>query len=311
MLKIALLVAKTDTLVDGNYLRFANELLNRNIDVSICIMDTLSLASSAIVIQGFRVTQTLAESTPFPQPTRSLLADFSHIWVLSLGFRASFLDKYQLLFSLTTNIKFVNSLDAIMHLKSKYFLASKPDLFRYPTSFASSNPDTLKNVLATGDQWIAKPPAGSLGRDVYLIKQGDPNANVILESLCGPESDQFALLQAYVPEIEKGEKRVIFAGGKVVGQYLRLADKDHRTNVMQGARTEPCELTSDEAAYCARLGTFLQAFGAGFVGLDLAFPWIIEFNVINPGGLLTIAGLTGNDLTSTILDELGFIESGS
>ncbi len=311
MLKIALLVAGTDSLEDGNYLRFANELLNRSIDVSVCIMDTLSLTGSAIEIRGFKVTRVLADGASFPNLATCSLESFSHIWILSLGFRASFLDKYQLLFSLNEDTRFVNSLDAIMHLKSKYFLASKPDLFKYPVSFASSNPDVLRSVLATGDQWIAKPPAGSLGRDVYLIKRDDPNANVILESLCGSERDQFALLQAYVPEIEQGEKRVIFAAGKVVGQYLRLANKDHRTNVMQGAKTEPCELTADETAYCERLGVFLKAFGAGFVGLDLAFPWIIEFNVINPGGLLTIAGLTGNDLTGTILDELGFIESGS
>ena len=311
MLNIALLVAETDALTDGNYLRFANELKNRGIDVTLCLIDSISLHQSDVTVSGFEAISPLKDGDPFPALQRHSLKNFSHLWVLSLGFRHSFLDKMQLLYSVADKVQIINSLDAIMHLKSKYFLASKPDLFKYPESYASTNPDELYEVLGTGDRWIAKPPAGSLGRDVFLLGAGDPNARVILENLCGPDRNQFVLLQAYVPEIRDGEKRVLFASGKVIGQYLRVAVADHRTNIMQGARSEPCDLTPFEAEYCQELGQFLKTFGAGFVGLDFAFPWIIEFNVINPGGLLTILELTGEDLTSSIINEMGFIGPGS
>jgi glutathione synthase len=311
MLKIALLVAETDTLTDGNYLRFANELNNRDINVTLCLIDSISLHQSDVTVSGFEVITPLKDGDPFPMLRNHSLSDFSHLWVLSLGFRHSFLDKMQLLYSVADKVRIINSLDAIMHLKSKYFLASKPELFKYPESYASTNPDELFEVLGSGDRWIAKPPAGSLGRDVFLLDARDPNARVILEYLCGPDQNQFVLLQAYVPEIGQGEKRVLFAGGKVVGQYLRIATVDHRTNIMQGARSEPCDLTPSEIQYCQELGQFLKAFGAEFVGLDLVFPWIIEFNVINPGGLLTILELTGQDLSATIISEIGFIKPGS
>lgn len=311
MKNIALLVAETDALTDGNYLRFANEFLKRDVNVSICLIDSISLHQSNVMVSGFKVNTELKDGNPFPKLNRLSLEDFSHLWILSLGLRSSFLDKMQLLYSIDDKVRIINSLDAIMHLKSKYFLASKPHLFKYPESFASTDPDELFEVLGTADRWIAKPPAGSLGRDVFLLSARDPNARVILESLCGPDRNQFTLLQAYVPEIERGEKRVLFAGGKVVGQYIRTAVADHRTNLMQGAKAGSCELTPDEAAYCNELGAFLKGFGADFVGMDLAFPWIIEFNVINPGGLLTIAELTGHDLSSTIISEIGFIKTGS
>ena len=311
MLNIALLVAETDTLVDGNYLRFANELHNRDIDVTICLIDSISLHQSDVTVSGFEVIAPLEDGDPFPALQRHSLRDFSHLWILSLGFRQSFLDKMQLLYSVPDKVRIINSLDAIMHLKSKYFLASKPDLFKYPESYASTNPDELYGILGSGDRFIAKPPAGSLGRDVFLLGARDPNARVILENLCGPDRNQFVLLQAYLPEIEQGEKRVLFAGGKVIGQYLRIAVADHRTNIMRGARSEPCDLTPLETEYCQQLGQFLKTFGAEFVGLDLAFPWIIEFNVINPGGLLTIDELTGQDLCSRIISEIGFIKPGS
>ena len=181
----------------------------------------------------------------------------------------------QLLYSINDRVRIINSLDEIMHLKSKYFLASRPELFRYPTTYASNNPAELYQIIEQGGRWIAKPPAGSLGREVFLISNEDANARVILETLCGPDNDQYTLLQAYVAEIEQGEKRVLFAGGKPVGQYRRIAETDHRTNIMQGARSEACKLTKEEANYCEKLGAFLKDFGAELVGLDLAYPWII------------------------------------
>ncbi len=122
--------------------------------------------------------------------------------------------------------------------------------------------------------------------------------------MTGPDGDHYCLLQPWVEEISRGEKRVLLAGGKTVGQYRRVATRDHRTNIMQGARTECCELTPEEVTYAERIGEFLRQFGAEFVGMDLAYPWVIEFNVINPGGLLTIEGLTGDDLTPRILDRI-------
>jgi glutathione synthase len=304
--KIAILIAETDTIVDGNYLRFGNELNSRGAEVTYCLIDTLSLQESRVSAKGFQASRPICDGDSFPSTDEYYLEDFASVWVLSLGFRSSFLDKMQLLYSIHHKVKLVNSLDTIMHLKSKYFLASKPELFKYPETFASSNPDTLFEIISKGGKWIVKPPAGSFGRDVFFLTNEDPNTRVILQTLCGPEMNQYTLLQQYVPEIERGEKRVLLAGGKPVGQYRRVANQDHRTNIMQGAHSEPCELTREELAYCLQIGKYFREFGAEFVGLDLAYPWIIECNVINPGGLLTIEELTGVDLTGTILDEFSF-----
>ena len=37
-----------------------------------------------------------------------------------------------------------------------------------------------------------------------------------------------------------------------------------------------------------------------FAGIDLAYPWLIEVNVINPGGLGTIEQLTGQDRSDEV-----------
>jgi len=305
MKNILFLVAKTDTIIEGNYLKFANEMLNREAKTHIAIVDTLALSKSSIVCQGFQLITPLLANEPFPDDlTRLKVAEFDIVWLMSLGYRHSFLDKIQMLYGLPDSCRIINSLDALMHFKSKYFLASHPDVFSHPETHASTDPEILLDIVRSGGKWIAKPPAGSFGRDVYLLTANDPNAAVILDALTGQEQDQYCLIQRYVEEIEQGEKRVLFAGGKVVGQYLRKPARDHRTNIMQGAEAELCELTNDEAIYCQRIGALVMSYGAEFVGMDLAYPWVIEFNVITPGGIETIRQLGGPDLTKSVLDKI-------
>lgn len=303
--QIAFLIARTDVLHDGNYLRLANECLRRGHAVALCPVESLSMAGSRVLANSAPLTCELEAGVPFPalQPVR--LDQFDVIWVLSLGMRHSFLDKMQLLYTLANRVRIVNSIETIMHFKSKYFTASNTDIYKHPLTWASNDPEALFAVMQReGGKWIVKPPASSFGRDVYLLTSEDPNARVILESMCGPESDNYCLLQRYVTEIDRGEKRVLIAGGKPVGQYLRLAAKDHRTNIEQGARVSCCELTHEEYEYCERIGAFLIKHGAEFVGIDLAFPWVIEFNVVNPGGLLTIEQVTDLDITPQIVDNV-------
>ena len=305
MTNIVFLVSATDTIIEGNYLKFANEMLARGANSHIGIVDSLALSRSSIVIEGFRLTTPLLANEPFPTDLSTLkLTDFDVVWIMSLGYRHSFLDKIQLLYGLPDSCRIINSIDALMHFKSKYFLASHPETFAHPETHASTNPEELLRIVQSGGKWIAKPPAGSFGNDVYLLTAEDPNAAVILDALTGQEQDRYCLIQRYVDEIAAGEKRVLFAGGEVVGQYIRTPTKDHRTNIMQGAAAALCELTPEESAYCEKIGNLMKSFGAEFVGMDLAYPWVIEFNVITPGGIDTIVQLGGPDLTKSVLDKI-------
>lgn len=304
-MKVALLIAVSDLVEESNYLRLGNELFRRGVSVTCCFMDSLAMAGSEVVAQGFELKKELAVDQPFPTLDRIALSNYDVIWTLTLGMRHSFLDKVQLLKCLEASCRLINSLDSMVHLKSKYYLASHPDVFQYPETFSSTNPNELANLIrGRGGKWIAKPPAGSLGRDIFLLSPDDPNLNVILETMTGPDADQYCLLQPYVEEITHGEKRVLIAGGKPVGQYLRRFGGDHRTNISAGAQVELCDLNDTETRYCEQIGEFLREQGAEFVGLDLAYPWVIEFNVINPGGIQTIMGLGGFDVSAKIISEI-------
>lgn len=304
-MKITLLIAVSERVEESNYLRLGNELHRRGHTVVCCFMDSIAMQGGAVVASGFTLTTPLQVNGNFPEQRLFRLAENDVVWTLTLGMRHSFLDKIQLLKCLEADTRLINSLDALVHLKSKYFLASHPDVFQYPQTYSSTDPEFLEQIIRDqGGRWIVKPPAGSLGRDIFLLQAGDPNLSVILSMMTGPDSDQFCLMQPYVDEIQKGEKRVLIAGGKPVGQYLRRFGKDHRTNVSTGAAIELCDLSDAERQYCETIGAFLVSQGAQFVGLDLAYPWVIEFNVVTPGGIQTIIDLGGEDLSAKIISEI-------
>lgn len=303
--RIALLVHQTAEIEDGNYARFAQHLIQQGYDVDLCSVDSLRMLAGRIVVNGFQWQSTSEVGDSFPALT-TLVLDHDKVWILALGDRTNFLDKYQLLYALPETTQLVNSLAAIMHLKSKFFLATRPEVFPSPETYGSSDAAELVGIVQENPgRWIVKPPAGSLGRDVFLTDDQDTNLSAIITNLCGPLNNQYTLLQRYVPEIENGEKRILVAGGIIIDQYRRTAtQQDHRTNVHQGATVSTCSLSAQEQALCERLAATLLRHGARFAGIDLAYPWLIEVNVINPGGITTIESLTGQDRTQDVLNAV-------
>lgn len=313
---VLLLIGQSEILSDGNYLRIANELQERGSKVFLALTDNLCLIDSKVQIQALELESRLAAGQPFPsferQPFREL-DSFQICWVLNLGLRESFLDKIQLLGTLKTRI--INSVDGILHFKSKYYLTSLEKLAPHPTSWASSDPQLLEKVIReNGGTWIIKPPAGSFGRDVVRIQSPNtgssntdsPDTDISdrLRQLAGQNNKQFLLLQRYVEEASEGEKRVILAAGSPVGQYHRVNQTDHRNNISLGATQSLCQLTAEENALCRRLSEFLLSRGIYFAGIDLIWPWLIEVNVINPGGVTTIDELGGGDIMPRIIDNI-------
>ena len=303
MSSIALLIKATPKFEDDNYLRFG-KCLSKSYDVTLIPIESLRLLDNQVCGEHLSWQSEFTTGTNLPEANIKPI-DQDLLWVLSLGAQRSFLDKYQLLYSLSKKVRIINSLDALMHLNSKYYLTTQPRTFPQPETHAARTAAELAQIINNkGGKWIVKPPAGSLGRDVFLVNPSDTNLNSILEHMCGKENTNYTIIQRYVPEVEKGEKRVILAGRRIIDQYKRLPTQDHRSNISQGALSEHCELTQEERKYCKDLARHLLTEGVYFSGIDLAWPWLIEINVVNPGGIVTIEGITGTDRTSEVLEAV-------
>ena len=236
-------------------------------------------------------------------PNNEPLDRFDLIWPIGLGAQASFLDRMQLL-SLLNQRRFVTSASALLMHHAKYSLALGPLAHHHPQTYASRDPQWLRQIVQAGGEWIVKPPAASFGRDVYRLNADNPNLDVILDSLTGHDGSRYCLLQRYIEEIERGETRVLLAEGEMIGAYLRRPGADHRVNLALDGRAETVVLSSAETALATAVARQLIDHGVHFVAVDLAYPWVVEFNLANPGGLETIERLIGENLAPRVVTAI-------
>lgn len=227
------------------------------------------------------------------------LDDVDLVWALGLGVRTSFLDRAQLLLGVNP-ARMVTSAQALLSYHAKLDLALGSLAEYHPETHAGRDAAWLAGVVSRGGDWVAKPTAASYGRSVFRVSKTDPNLTVILDELTG-NGTRYCLLQRYLPEIENGEIRVLFANGVLIGSYRRLPTVDHRVNIDGTGEAVAHELSSEERELAERAAEHLAALGAHFVAVDLVYPYILECNIANPGGLATLQGLTGEDLTPRVV----------
>ena len=79
---------------------FTEAAIKANIQVAWGIIDSLELSGRAVLVRGSMLTNSASLASYEPSSHLSL-SDFETIWVLSLGHRSTFLDKIQLLHSVT------------------------------------------------------------------------------------------------------------------------------------------------------------------------------------------------------------------
>ncbi len=208
------------------------------------------------------------------------------VWLLGFGPRASFLDRMQLLRRIDQK-RFVNPIDAYVYLHSKLHFTEY-----MPETHAAGSAETLIRQLDNASRWVVKPSAASFGRDVIFINDDDDGRERVREVIA---NHGFAVLQRYVESVEQGEVRFLVAAGEPIGCYKRLP-VDNRANLAMGARPIAHTATAREAELANTIGTKLLEFGIRYAAVDIADPYLIEVNVVNPGGLGTLEELTGNDL---------------
>ena len=286
-----------------NRMYLTNAVLQLGHEVSLAFTDSLASHDGQIFANTARVDGPLSVQAPldYLNYSREKLSRYDVIWVLSMGKRETYLDKIQMLKFLSEKQRVVNAPEALFFLHSKTSQSDIGDIMQYPQTHVSSDFETLWNIYQSGGDWIVKPAGESLGKDVYKLVAGDSNARAILQSMTGYDGRRYCLLQRYLPEVALGEKRVLLAGGKVIGQYAKKAGIDHRGNLHQEAEASLCTLTAEEKAACERVGKYLLEKGVYFTGLDMAWPYLVEWNVLNPGGIGTIDRLGGGNLAKTAI----------
>jgi glutathione synthase len=114
------------------------------------------------------------------------------------------------------------------------------------------------------------------------------------------------VVQAFVPEISEGDKRIVLIDGEVAGAVNRIpGEGEIRSNLAVGGSAAKTELTEGEKEICAALAPELKKRGLLFVGIDvIGGKWLTEINVTSPTGIVAIDRFNGTDTPGLIWDRI-------
>ena len=150
---------------------------------------------------------------------------------------------------------------------------------------------------------IIKPLYGNGGEGVFFVKDNDSNFNVILENFLNSNEEPF-IIQSYIPEVKKGDKRIILIEGEVVGAINRIpAKNENRSNMHVGGKPIKTSLNKNDKLICETISPHLKAKGLFFVGIDVIGNYLTEINVTSPTGIREINRLNKINIEKIFWDK--------
>jgi glutathione synthase len=173
-----------------------------------------------------------------------------------------------------------------------------------PPTLITSDRAEIASFRAQHKDIILKPLYGNGGAGVFRVKDGDENLGAMLEMFTAFYREPI-IIQRYVPEVRKGDKRIILVDGEVAGAINRVpAEGEARSNMHVGGKAEATTLTKREQDICAALGPELKARGLIFTGIDVIGDYLTEINVTSPTGILEVRRFGGKDIAAMIWDAI-------
>lgn len=197
----------------------------------------------------------------------------------------------------------VNDPRALRDANEKLFALEFPECCT--ASLVARDPAALRAFVEEHGEAVIKPLDGMGGQGIFRTRAGDPNLNVILETVIGPNA-QLAVAQRYLPEIVNGDKRILMIDGKPVDWCLARLPQgdDFRGNLARGGRGEGRPLTERDRWIAAQVGPELQRRGLRLVGLDVIGDWLTEINVTSPTCIRELDAQFGINIAGMLFDSL-------
>jgi glutathione synthase len=196
----------------------------------------------------------------------------------------------------------VNDPFHVRNAPEKLFVTLFKDLM--PPTLITTDREEINAFRAHHGDIILKPLYGNGGAGVFRVKADDENLGALLEMFTQFYREP-VIVQRYVPEVRKGDKRIILVDGEFAGAINRVpAAGEARSNMHVGGRPEATTLTAREKAICDALAPELKARGLIFTGIDVIGDYLTEINVTSPTGIHEVRRFGGADIAKLVWDAI-------
>jgi len=194
----------------------------------------------------------------------------------------------------------VNDPASVRNAPEKLFVLNYADLM--PPTLVTRSLESARAFRARHGAIVVKPLYGNAGAAVFHVPAGDSNLPALVELFQHVWREPF-MVQAFLPDVAMGDKRIVLIDGEPVGAINRLPKAGEiRSNLAAGGSAHATGLTADERAICARLGPDLKRLGLVFVGIDVIAGRLTEINVTSPTGIVAIDAFNGTNIPGLFWD---------
>jgi glutathione synthase len=204
----------------------------------------------------------------------------------------------------------LNRPQGILAANEKLYALQFPELMT-ETLVTHRIPELVDFLAKCGGDMIVKPLDGRGGEGIFHVRHDDRNLFSILE-----QATRFGrrrtMAQRYLPEVRRGDKRILLLDGEPLGALLRVpSEREVRANLHVGGRAVKTSLDEDDRRIVERLAPSLRRDGLFFVGIDVIGGRLTEINVTSPTGMQEVNALEGVQLEERVLAAVeALVEAG-
>ena len=201
---------------------------------------------------------------------------------------------------LPKNVKVINNPVSVRNVSEKFYSVN---FLKYmPPTIFTKNIEEIKKFVKKYKKIVIKPIHGYGGKNILFVNKSI-NQIKVLNYI---KKFGHIMVQKFIPEVTKGDKRVFIINGLVKGAIQRVPRKgSFVSNLAQGGKAIKTELNYRELKISKAVAKHLKKSKIFFAGIDLVSNYLIgDINVTSPTGLKNFKDLSGINLAKDFWNNL-------
>ena len=274
-----------------------NEIQNKNYKIFYYEPKDLSIIKSKVIAKGFFIKFNYAQKKFFKILKKCSLDLTKCKFILirqDPPFNLEYISTTYILDTIRHKVKILNNPTSIRNVSEKLYSARYQKYM--PSTIFTKNIDEIKKFFKKNSSVILKPIHSYSGNDIHLLNKFDSK---LINSFI--KKHDHIMLQKFLPNISKGDKRVFIINGKVYGAISRIPKEGSiLSNMSKGAKPINIKLTKRENKISKLVAKDLNKENIFFAGIDFIDQKLNgDINVTSPTGLKTLFDLSGKNLAKT------------
>ena len=201
---------------------------------------------------------------------------------------------------LPKNVKVVNNPVSVRNVSEKFYSVN---FLKYmPPTIFTKNIEEIKKFAKKYKKIVIKPIHGYGGKNILFVNKSI-NQIKVLNYI---KKFGHVMVQKFIPQVTKGDKRVFIINGLVKGAIQRVPRKgSFVSNLAQGGKAVKTKLNYKELKISKIVAKHLKKSQIFFAGIDLVSNYLIgDINVTSPTGLKNFKDLSGINLAKDFWNNL-------